>query len=88
MPTAVPPDLTTPKSLPDFQRIFPNEAACIDYLYAQRFPTGFDCPRCGVTGEPFRFSDRVGVVRCRNCRRDTSLTANTVIQRSKVPISV
>jgi len=88
MPTAEPPDLTTPKSLPDFQRIFPNEAACIDYLYAHRFPNGFDCPRCGVTGEPFRFSNRSGVVRCRTCRRDTSVTANTVIHRSKVPLSI
>jgi transposase-like protein len=87
MPTVVPPDLRTPKLLPDFQRMFPNEAACIDYLYARRFPNGFDCPRCGVTGEPFRFSNRSGVVRCRACRRDTSLTANTVIHRSKVPIS-
>ena len=87
MPTAVPADLTAPKSLPDFQRIFPNEAACIDYLYARRFPNGFDCPGCGVTGEPFRFNNRSGVVRCRTCRRDTSLTANTVIHRSKIPIS-
>lgn len=78
---------TTPESLPDFQRVFPNEGVCIDYLYAHRFPNGFACPRCGVTGEPFRFGNRPGVLRCRDCRRDTSLTANTVIHRSKVPVS-
>ena len=79
--------MTTPKSLPDFQRLFPNEAACFNYLYAHRFPNGFDCPRCGVTGEPLRFSNRSEVVRCRACRRDISVTANTLIHRSKVPIS-
>ncbi|NEV62590.1 transposase [Thiorhodococcus minor] len=66
MPTDLPQDLPTPKSLPDFQRIFPNEAACIDYLYARCFPNGIECPRCGGTGEPFRFSNRSGVVRCRS----------------------
>jgi hypothetical protein len=54
MPTAVPPDLTTPKSLSMRQRIYPNEAACIDYLHDHRSPNGFNCPRCGVTSESFR----------------------------------
>jgi len=74
MPTDLP-----PKSFSDFQGIFPNEAACIDYPHAHRLPNGFDCSLCGGTGESFRFSNRSGVVRCRICRRDISLNANSVI---------
>jgi len=39
-----------PKSLPDFQRIFPNEEACYTYLYEARFPNGLICPYCNWSG--------------------------------------
>src|SRR6266850_710257 len=30
-----------------FERAFPNEAACDHYLVARRWPNGIHCPRCG-----------------------------------------
>lgn len=48
MPAALP----FPKSLPDFQRIFPDDAACARYLEQVRFRNGFVCPACGEKGEP------------------------------------
>jgi len=79
--------LTTPRSLPEFQQIFPNEDACSAYLYSARFPDGFLCPYCGWTGEAFRFEERPDMLRCRSCRRDTRLTAGTIMQNSKVSLS-
>ena len=35
-----------PRSLPEFQRRFPDEAACVEYLAAERWPDGFRCPGC------------------------------------------
>jgi len=32
----------------DFQRMFPNEAACADYMERVRWPDGFVCPSCGT----------------------------------------
>ena len=29
---------SSPKSLPDFQRVFPDDQACLTYLCADRFP--------------------------------------------------
>jgi len=40
----------SPKSLPDFQRMFQKEEACRDYLYAARFHNGSVCPSDGWTG--------------------------------------
>jgi len=77
-----------PKSLPDFQRVFPNESACYAYLYEARFPDGFACPYCGWTGNSYRFKNRPDMLRCRSCRRDTRLTAGTIMQRSKMPLSI
>jgi hypothetical protein len=36
-----------PRSLVEFQSRFPDEAACVAYLFAARWPHGFVCPACG-----------------------------------------
>ena len=79
-----------PKNLPDFLQHFPNDEACIAHLYAKRFPAGFVCRYCkqheGDAGPPYTFAGRPTVYRCRNCKRDTSLTAGTIMYRSKQPL--
>lgn len=79
--------LPFPRSLPEFQRLFPDDAACASYLERCRWPEMFRCPTCGVGGDPFRFAARPGVLRCRACRKDTSLTAGTVMHRTHSPLS-
>lgn len=80
--------LPFPKSLPEFQRLFPDDAACAGYLEAIRWPDGFVCGWCGERGEPFRIATRPHVLRCRRCRKDNALTANTVMERTHTPLSV
>ncbi len=41
------PQVVKQLSLADFDRMFPDEAACKDYLVHQRWPNGVRCPRCG-----------------------------------------
>ena len=36
-----------PKSLPEFQKLFPDEDACATWLFEVRWPDGFECPACG-----------------------------------------
>ena len=81
-------DLPFPRSLPEFQRLFPDEAACAAYLERARWSDGFVCLRCGMIGEPYRYSARPGVLCCRACRRETRLTAGTVMERTHTPLSV
>ncbi len=38
-------ELGFPQSLPDFQRLFPDEAACAAYLEKLRWPDGFVCAK-------------------------------------------
>ena len=79
-----------PKNLQEFQQHFPNDEACIAHLYAKRFPAGFVCRYCKQheidAGPPYTFAGRPTVYRCRNCKRDTSLTAGTIMYRSKQPL--
>ena len=77
-----------PTSLPEFQRIFPNDEACARYLEIIRWPNGFTCPKCTHIGEPYRFTTRSFIVlRCRSCKANISLTAGTVMQSSHMPLS-
>ena len=51
-------DLPFPHSLPEFRRLFPDDAACAAYLEKARWGDGFACPHCGTAGEPFHFENR------------------------------
>ena len=81
-------DLAFPQSLPEFQKLFPDDAACAAYLGRARWPDGFVCPHCGLIGEPFRIVTRPGVLERRACRRQTGLLAGAVMERSLTPLSV
>ena len=80
--------LPFPRSLPEFQRLFPDDAACAEYLEKARWEKGFVCPRCEASGEPFHISTRPGVLTCRKCRSQTGLTVGTVMGRSRTPLCV
>jgi transposase-like protein len=78
-----------PTTLPEFQRVFPDDAACAAYLESLRWPGGFVCSSCERKDDPYRFKTRSSVVlRCRGCKKNTSLTAGTVMQSSHTPLSV
>lgn len=81
-------DLPFPGSLPEFQLIFPDDAACAAYLEAIRWRDGFVCMWCGEPGEPYRMKNRPHVLVCRKCRKDNRLMAGTIMQDSKMPLSV
>lgn len=80
-------DLPFPRSLPEFQRLFPNDASCAAYLENIRWRTGFICPKCADSQEPYRFANRPHILRCRACKHDTALTAGTVLERTRTPLS-
>lgn len=77
-----------PRSMLDFQRMFPSEAACADYMERVRWPDGFVCPSCRAKGEPYRFAAHPAILECRSCKKETSLTAGTVMHKTKQPLQL
>ena len=73
-----------PRNLLEFQARFGNEQACREYLRASRWPEGFRCPRCN-SREATELATRA-VFTCRSCRRQVSVTAGTVLHRSKISL--
>lgn len=68
-----------PETLAQFQKLFPTDEACADYLEKLRWPDGFSCPKCAATDPPWRIK-KPGVLKCSACRADISLTADTVMR--------
>ena len=75
---------TFPRTLVEFQARFADEAACRTYLAASRWPDGYRCPRCGHA-QAFELPHR-GLWQCKACGRQTSVTAGTVLHRSRTSL--
>lgn len=78
---------------------FTNEDAAREHLESLRWPDGPFCPHCGSfnakrlppqRGNPSKAHPegaiRNGVVQCRDCRKQYTVTVGTVFERSKVPL--
>jgi predicted RNA-binding Zn-ribbon protein involved in translation (DUF1610 family) len=77
-----------PRSLREFQRRFPDDAACGEHLARTRWPRGFACPRCGGR-EAWRLPSRTPLTfGCKGCGKETSVTAGTIMHRTHLPLSV
>lgn len=75
------------RSLTEFQEAFPDEAGCAAFLFARRWPGGFTCPLCGSVRAAI-LKSRAHTYECLDCGRQTSVTAGTVMHRSKLPLTV
>jgi transposase-like protein len=74
-----------PRSTAEFLSWFRSDVDCLDYLQWLRWPDGFICPRCaGVGGWPIRD----GRWCCRSCDARTSVTAGTIFDRTRMPLTV
>ena len=75
------------RSLTEFQVTFPDETSCAAFLFERRWPEGFVCPACGG-GRAALLKSRAHTYECLDCGRQTSITAGTVMHRSKLSLTV
>jgi len=74
-----------PGSIGEFQSWFASDADCLDYLEWLRWPSGFVCPGCAHLGG-WRIGD--GRYKCAGCGARTSVTAGTLFDRRRTPLTV
>ncbi|HUQ12033.1 MAG TPA: IS1595 family transposase [Steroidobacteraceae bacterium] len=75
-------DLTAPH--------FTSPEAARQYLERLRWGGQPVCPHCGVVGDHYALlgqAHRVGLWKCKDCRRQFSVTVGTVFERSKIPLN-
>lgn len=74
-----------PRTLRELEQRFATEEACRDYLAQLRWPQGFVCPACRA-GKAWTTSR--GLWMCVACGHQTSVTAGTIFQDTRTPLTV
>src|SRR5689334_9238594 len=74
-----------PRSLPEFEARFPDEAACARWLFEKRWPDGFRCPACGHD-QAWELGRERLTPQCAARERQVSVTAGTVLHGSHLPL--
>lgn len=60
------------------------------YLEALRWPNGPVCPHCDVEGKAYALqgtAHRPGLLKCKACHKQFSVTVGTVFEKSKIPLN-
>lgn len=76
-------------TLPQFERMFPDEDACCAYLVGKRWPNGVRCPRCG-SDRVYDLKTRKWHWECPDCRQGGgyrfSHIAGTIFENTNKPL--
>jgi transposase-like protein len=70
---------------------FHNEEAAYEFVEARLWPHGPVCPKCGVIGNSAKLngkSTRIGVYKCRDCRKPFTVKVGTVFEDSHIKMNV
>lgn len=74
-------------SMPEFFSRYGTEAQCAEAVQAKRWPQGFRCPRCASAEHDVVGHGARKLFQCQTCRHQTSLTAGTVMDSTKLPLT-
>ena len=74
-----------PRTLQEFDDWFATEDKCANYLMRLRWPQGFSCPGCGSQTS---WLTARNLLHCKQCHRQTSVTAGTVFEGTRKPLRV
>ena len=72
-------------TIADFNKQFPDDNACLDWLRHKLYPQKIFCRKCGKPTKHFRIVNRK-VYSCDVCRHQVSPTAGTIFHHSSTPL--
>jgi transposase-like protein len=72
-------------TIKDFDKQFPTDDACLEFLFKARFPEGAFCEKCQKITPHYRIVSRK-VFSCQFCGTHISPTANTIFHKSETPL--
>jgi len=70
----------------DFMERYGTEEKCAEAVREAKWPNGFQCPNCSSQKSCYIESRKVH--QCNQCHRQTSLTAGTIYQGTKLPLQL
>lgn len=85
------PKITRQITVGEFERMFPNEQACREYLFHQRWPNGVRCPRC-KNDHVYASKEPLKHWQCKKCGKNNrspyrfTLKTGTIFEEAKHPL--
>jgi len=73
--------------LSQFLVLYGTAEHCEAALEQTRWPNGFRCPRCGEQEHGLVYGRRHRRYQCRSCHHQTTVTAGTIMEATKLPIT-
>ena len=70
----------------EFHQRFSSQKECIEHFFNLRWPNGFICPRCN--SQKYGFHSGRFLYQCKDCRYQASLTAGSVMHKTRTPLMV
>lgn len=74
-------------TITQFHRDFPDDSACLDYLFAKRYGKAYKCPSCKKAGNFSRVKARKCYA-CAWCGHQLHPTAGTIFHKSETKLSL
>ncbi len=74
-----------PKTQMEFEQSFATEEQCLNFLISLRFENGFVCQKCNHNKN---WVNNRNVLVCKNCRKETSITAGTIFHGSRISLTL
>lgn len=71
----------------DFQRDFPTDASCLEWLANYRWPEGIHCDKCNKITKHHPMISRRSLS-CQNCGHHVHPTADTIFHKSATPLTL
>lgn len=74
-------------TIQNFKKYFPDDNACLDYLFQQNYGDNFDCPKCYKRGKFYRVKKRKTYA-CQCGQYQISPTADTIFRKSRTKLTL
>lgn len=72
-------------TITQFNREFPDDDACLEFMFQARWPEGVECAKCRRVTKHYRISGRRGYS-CSGCGSYVFPTAGTIFHKSETPL--
>lgn len=73
-------------TLKDFQKVFPNDDACLEYIRFKRYPERITCPSCGNKALFHKIKERKSYA-CDYCGYQIAPAAGTIFEKSSTALT-
>ncbi len=73
-------------TIKDFQKQFPNDDVCLDWLKDYLYPNGIFCETCQAITSHYKVAKRKSYS-CQNCGHHVHPTADTIYHKSSTPLT-